>query len=153
MAEKVVDQFQELHLKSNDLVDQEYPEVFIEALCHKIEQLKQILAIRKEIKPGSFCFSCDIPKISDSDLDFPLKLIELIDELNIHYFFKRKPKNLYSLNWCSKYLMFSSFDNQKKENTVQFFWFKNKFGEICCPCFMCKFNIELVNEQNDNEQN
>ena len=152
MAEKVVDQFQELQV--DDLVDQEYvTAVFIEALCHKIGQLEQILAIRKEIKSGSFCFSCDIPKISENHLDFPLTLIELIDELNIYYFFKRKPKNLYSLNWCSKYLMFSSFDNQKKENTVQFFWFKNKFGEICCPCFMCKFNIELVNEQNDNEQN
>ena len=153
MAEKVVDQFQELQV--NDLVDQEVylTEVFIEALCHKIRQLEQILAIRKELKSGSFCFSCDIPKISENHLDFPLKLIELIDDLNIYYFFKRKPKNLYSLNWCSKYLMFSSFDNQKKENTVQFFWFKNKFGEICCPCFMCKFNIELVKEQNDNEQN
>ena len=152
MAEKVVDQFQELQV--NDLVDQEnLLAVFIEALCHKIGQLEQILAIRKEIKSGSFCFSCDIPKISENHLDFPLKLIELIDHLNIYYFFKKKPKNLYSLNWCSKYLMFSSFDNQKKENTVQFFWFKNKFGQICCPCFMCKFNIELVKEQNDNEQN
>ena len=137
MAEKVVNELRQLDLNNNNQVDDEYQfgKDFLQVLC------------QKEANKNLIIFSCDIPKIQTNDLSLPAKLIELIDDLNLQYFFKEKPKNLYSLNWCSKYLMFSYFDNQKQVNTIQFYWFKNKFGgSLGFPCFMCKFNIELCQE-------
>ena len=154
MAEKVVNEFKELDLNSNNQVDEEYlvAKVYLQVLCYKVGQLEQVLVTIKEIDKNLIIFSCEIPKIQTNDLSFPTKLIELIDNLNLQYFFKEKPKNLHSLNWCSKYLMFSYFDNQKQVNTLQFYWFKNKFGgSFGCPCFLCKFHIELC-QKDDSEQ-
>ena len=149
MAEKVVNELRQLDLNNNNQVDDEYQfgKDFLQVLCHKVGQLEQACITQKEANKNLIIFSCDIPKIQTNDLSLPTKLIELIDDLNLQYFFKEKPKNLYSLNWCSKYLMFSYFANQEQVNTIQFYWFKNKFGgSLGCPCFMWKFNIELCQE-------
>ena len=153
MAEKVVNELRQLDLNNNNQVDDEYQfgKDFLQVLCHKVGQLEQACVTLKEANKNLIIFSGDIPKIQTKDLSLPTKLTELIDDLNLQYFFKEKPKNLYSLNWCSKYLMFSYFDNQKQVNTIQFYWFKNKFGgSFVCPCFMCKFNIELC-QKDDSE--
>ena len=94
MAEKVVNEFKELDLNSNNQVDEEYlvAKVYLQVLCHKVGQLEQVLVTIKEIDKNLIIFSCEIPKIQTNHLSFPTKLIELIDNLNLQYFFKKNLK-------------------------------------------------------------
>ena len=103
MAEKVVNELRQLDLNNNNQVDDEYQfgKDFLQVLCHKVGQLEQACITQKEANKNLIIFSCDIPKIQTNDLSLPAKLIELIDDLNLQYFFKEKPKNLYSLNWTN----------------------------------------------------
>ena len=46
--------------------------------------------------------------------------------------------------------MFSQYCNERQVNLINFNWSKNKFEpDKICYCFMCKFNLQLVEEQKE----
>lgn len=127
-------------------------EDFLETLCHKVEQINQINILSAETTKHFINFSCEIPKIETCDVHIPNELIKLVHEVNLEFFFK-KETNLHLFNFCSKYFLFSHFDNTKKVNVINFNWSKNKFDESkICFCFMCKFNLELCEQQEEKKQ-
>ena len=139
MAEKVVSELKELNLGSNELDEElHFGKLFLQALCDKVGQFDQISIVASEGSRRLLFFSIEIPKIYSENLDFPNKVIKLIDDLTATYFFKEKSKNLSLLNWCAKYLLFSFFLNQRQVNVLQFYWFKNKNRGEICSCFICQ---------------
>ena len=130
---------------------------FLEALCHKVEQINQVKVISQNSTKNFIKFCCEIPKIDPLDClsatsSIPHQVIRAIDEVNIEFFFK-KETNLHVFNFCSKYFLFSQFDNTRQVNVLNFTWSKNKFDESkICFCFMCKFNLELSEEQKEKEK-
>lgn len=139
MAEKIVSELKELKLESNELDEElSFGKLFLQALCNKVGQLEQVSIVASEGSRRLLFFSIEIPKIYSDTLDFPNKVIRLIDDLTATSFFKEKPKNLSLLNWCAKCLLFSFFVNQKQVNNLQFYWFKNKNRGQICSCFICQ---------------
>ena len=127
-------------------------EDFLETLCHKVEQIHQVKTISRDSTKSFINFCCEIPKIDETDTQIPHQVIRAIDEVNLDFFFK-KETNLQVFNFCSKYMLFSQFDNKKQVNVLNFNWSKNKFDDSkICFCFMCKFNLEL-SEQQEREKN
>ena len=145
MAEKVAS---ELNLERDELDEElEFGKLFLQVLCNKVGQLEQVLIVSSEGSRKLLFFSIEIPKIYSDNLEFPNKVIKLIDDITATYFFKEKPKNLSLLNWCAKYMLFSFFVNQKQVNTLQFYWFKNKNRGEICPCFVCQTYCEENNSE------
>ena len=93
MAEKVVSELKELNLGSNEL-DEELPfgKLFLQALCDKVGQFDQISIVASEGSRRLLFFSIEIPKIYSENLDFPNKVIKLIDDLTATYFLRRNQK-------------------------------------------------------------
>ena len=120
---------------------------FLETLFHKIEQIDQAKVVSQSSSKNFINISCEIPKISPSDPKIANRLIETIDKVNLEFFFK-KQTNLHVFNFCSKYFMFSQFCSTRQINSISFNWSKNKFDENkICFCFMCKFHLDLAEEQ------
>ena len=150
MAEKVASELKDLNLEKNELDEElEFGKLFLQALCDKVGQFEQVSIVSCEGDRRLLCFSIEIPKIHSDNFEFPNKVIELIDDITVTYFFKEKPKKLSLLNWCSKYLLFSFVVNQKK--VLQFYWFKNSFRGEICPCFICKMYYEETNPEKEND--
>ena len=125
---------------------------FLEALCHKVEQINQVKVVSHDSTKTFINFCCEIPKIDSADTQIPHQVIRAIEEVNLDFFFK-KETNLHVFNFCSKYFLFSHFDNTKQANVLNFTWSKNKFDESkICFCFMCKFNLELSEQQEEKKQ-
>ena len=152
MVEKVASELKDLDLEGNQLDEElEFGKLFLQALCDKVGQFEQISILLSVGDRRLLFFSIEIPKIHSDNSEFPNKVIKLIDDITVTYFFKEKPKNLSLLNWCSKYLLFSFFVNQKQVNTLQFYWFKNSFRGEICPCFICKMYYEETNLEKEND--
>ena len=115
---------------------------FIDALTHKVDQIGKVVG--KDYCEDFINFGCEIPKIDPADTKIARQLISIIDETNLGFFFKRET-NLHVFNFCSKYFMFSQFCTERQVNLINFIWSKNKFEpDKICYCFMCKFNLELA---------
>ena len=128
-------------------IEQTLKEQFLEALSHKVEQIGQAKVVGRDFSDYFINFGCEIPKIDPADTRIAHQLVKGIDEVNLEVFFK-KPSKLHIFNFCSKYFMFSQFCNTRQVNLINFNWSKNKFDEKqICYCFMCKFNLELAEEQ------
>ena len=126
---------------------------FLESLCHKVEQINQVKILSQDSTKNFINFSCEIPKIEVNDTQIPHQVIRSVDEVNLEFFFK-KETNLHLFKFCSKYFLFSHFDNTKQANVLNFTWSKNKFDESkICFCFMCKFNLELCEQQLEKKNN
>lgn len=151
MTERIIDASRNLEIVSDlqnltiDVVSNEQlheetkaGESFLLILCDKVKQLKDVSIVGCEAQKLLLYFSIQIPKIYSHTLEFPNKVIKLIDDTVFIYFFKEKPKNLSSLNWCSKYLLHSFFRKEKQVNTLQFYWFKKRVRGEDCSCFICK---------------
>ena len=121
-------------------------EEFLETLSHKVEQIGAKV-VGRDFSDYFINFGCEIPKIDPADTEIPRKLIRTIDDVNLEYFFK-KPTKLHIFNLCSKYFMFSQFCSTRQVNLINFNWSKNIFDEKqICYCFVCKFNLELAEDQ------
>ena len=133
-------------------IEQTLKETFLEALSHKVEQISSAKVVSTNWSEHYINFGCEIPKINPSDTQIAHQVIKAIDDVNLEYFFKKKTK-LHIFNFCSKYFMFSQFCNTRQVNLINFNWSKNKFNEKqICYCFMCKFNLELAEDQEKAEQ-
>ena len=133
-------------------IEQILKEEFLEALSHKVEQISQTKVVSRDCSENYINFGCEIPKIDASDTQIAHQIIRAIDEVNLEYFFKKKTK-LHIFHFCSKYFMFSQFCNTRQVNLINFNWTKNKFDEKqICYCFMCKFNLELAEDQEKAKQ-
>ena len=133
-------------------IEETLKKTFLEALSHKVEQISSAKVVSTNWSEHYIGFSCEIPKINLSDTQTAHQVIKAIDEVNLEYFFKKKTK-LHIFNFCSKYFMFSQFCNSRQVNLINFNWSKNKFNEKqICYCFMCKFNLELAEDQEKAEQ-
>ena len=120
---------------------------FIDSLTHKVEQIGKIVG--KDYCENYINFGCEIPKIDPADTKIARQLINIIDETNLDFFFKRET-NLHIFKFCSKYFMFSQYCNERQFNLINYNWSKNKFEpEKICYCFMCKFNLQLAEEQKE----
>ena len=138
--------------KIAEKTEQTLKETFLEALSHKVEQISQAKVVSRDCSEHFINFSCEIPKIKPADTRIAHQLIQVIDEVNLEYFFKKKTK-LHIFQFCSKYFMFSQFCNTRQVNLINFNWSKNKFNEKqICYCFMCKFNLELAEDQEKAKQ-
>ena len=125
-------------------------EEFLETLSHKVEQIGAKV-VGRDFSDYFINFGCEIPKIDPADTTIARKLINTIDEVNLEYFFKKQTK-LHVFNLCSKYFMFSQFCNTRQVNLINFNWSKNIFDENqICYCFVCKHNLELVEDQRKND--
>lgn len=125
---------------------------FLETLCHKVEQISKAKVVSYDFNKTFITFNCEIPKIYSIDTQTAHQVIRTIDAVNLDFFFK-KETNLHLFNFCSKYFLFSHFDNTKQANVLNFTWSKNKFDESkICFCFMCKFNLELSEQQEEKKQ-
>ena len=128
-------------------IEQTLKEEFLETLSHKVEQIGQTKVVGRDFSDQFINFGCEIPKIDPADTRIPRQLIRTIDDVNLEYFFK-KPTKLHIFNFCSKYFMFSQFCNTRQVNLINFNRSKNKFDhKQICYCFMCKFNLELAEDQ------
>ena len=120
---------------------------FIDSLTHKVEQIGKVVG--KDYCEDYINFGCEIPKFDPADTKIARQLINIIDETNLDFFFKRET-NLHIFKFCSKYFMFSQYCNERQVNLINFNWSKNKFEpEKICYCFMCKFNLQLAEEQKE----
>lgn len=120
---------------------------FIDSLTHKVEQIVEVVG--KDHCEDFINFGCEIPKIDPAGTKIARQLINIIDETNLDFFFKRET-NLHIFKFCSKYFMFSQFCSTRQVNLINFNWSKNKFNEKqICYCFMCKFNLQLAEEQKE----
>ena len=120
---------------------------FIDSLTHKVEQIGKIVG--KDYCENYINFGCEIPKIDPADTKIARQLINTIDETNLDFFFKRET-NLHIFKFCSKYFMFSQYCHKRQVNLINFNWSKNKFEpNKICYCFMCKFNLQLAEEQKE----
>ena len=127
-------------------IERTLKEEFLEALSHKVEQI-QAKVVGRDFSDQFINFGCEIPKIDPADTEIPRQLIRGVDDVNLEFFFKKTTK-LHIFNFCSKYFMFSQFCNTRQVNLINFNWSKNKFDENqICYCFMCKFNLELAEDQ------
>ena len=127
-------------------IEKTLKEEFLETLSHKVEQIGATV-VGRDFSDYFINFGCEIPKIDPADTTIARKLIDTIDNVNLEYFFK-KPTKLHIFNLCSKYFMFSQFCNTRQVNLINFNWSKNKFDEKqICYCFVCKFNLELAEDQ------
>ena len=121
---------------------------FIDSLTHKVEQIGEVVG--QDHCENFINFGCEIPKIDPADTKIARQLINIIDEINLDFFFKREPPNLHMFKFCSKYFMFSQYCDKRQVNLINFNWSKNKFEpNQICYCFMCKFNLQLVEEQRE----
>ena len=133
-------------------IEQTLLQEFLEALCHKVEQISQVKVVSRDLTKSFINFCCEIPKIDPADTQGPHQVIRAIDEVNLDFFFK-KQTNLHVFNFCSKYFLFSQFCSTRQVNVLNFNWSKNKFDKSkICFCFMCKFNLELSEEQEEKEK-
>lgn len=122
-------------------------EEFLEALCHKVEQIHQVKVVAYDSTENFINFCCEIPKIDPNDTKTPHQVIKAIDDVSLRFFFK-KETNLHLFNFCSKYFLFPQYCSKRNVNVLNFNWSKNKFDEDkTCFCFMCKFHFELSEEQ------
>ena len=122
-------------------------EDFLNSLTHKVEQIGEVVG--KDHCEDFINFGCEIPKIDPADTKIARQLINIIDETNLDFFFKRET-NLHIFKFCSKYFMFSQYCHQRQVNLINFNWSKNKFEpNKICYCFMCKFNLQLAEEQKE----
>ena len=120
---------------------------FIDSLTHKVEQIGKVVG--KDHCEDFINFGCEIPKIDPADTKIARQLINIIDQTNLDFFFKRET-NLHIFKFCSKYFMFSQYCDKRQVNLINFNWSKNKFEpNQICYCFMCKFNLQLVEEQKE----
>ena len=120
---------------------------FIDSLTHKVEQIVEVVG--KDHCEDFINFGCEIPKIDPADTKIARQLINIIDETNLDFFFKRET-NLHIFKFCSKYFMFSQYCDKRQVNLINFNWSKNKFEpDKICYCFMCKFNLQLAEEQKE----
>ena len=127
-------------------IEKTLKEEFLETLSHKVEQIGGKV-VGRDFSDYSINFGCEIPKIDPADTTIARNLIDTIDNVNLEYFFK-KPTKLHIFNLCSKYFMFSQFCSTRQVNLINFNWSKNKFDEKqICYCFVCKFNLELAEDQ------
>ena len=118
---------------------------FIDSLTHKVEQIGKVVG--KDHCEDFINFGCEIPKIDPADTKIARQLINIIDETNLDFFFKRET-NLHIFKFCSKYFMFSQYCDKRQVNLINFNWSKNKFEpNQICYCFMCKFNLQLAENQ------
>ena len=118
---------------------------FIDLLTHKVEQIGKVVG--RDYSEDFINFGCEIPKINPADTQIARQLIKTIDEINLEFFFK-KETNLHIFKFCSQYFMFSQFCNTRQVNLINFNWSKNKFEpDKICYCFMCKFNLQLAEDQ------
>ena len=133
-------------------IEQVLNENFLEALTHKVEQISGAKVVGKDFSEQFINFGCEIPKIDPADTEIPRLLLRAIDAVNLEFFFKKETK-LHIFNFCSKYFMFSQFCNIRQVNLINLNWSKNKFDpKQICYCFMCKFNLELAEDQLKKEQ-
>ena len=63
---------------------------FLEALCHKVEQINQVKVVSQDSTKTFINFCCEIPKIDPADTQIPHQVIQAIDEVNLDFFLKRK---------------------------------------------------------------
>ena len=118
---------------------------FIDSLTHKVEQIGEVVG--QDHCENFINFGCEIPKIDPADTKIARQLINIIDQTNLDFFFKRET-NLHIFKFCSKYFMFSQYCDKRQVNLINFNWSKNKFEpNKICYCFMCKFNLELAEDQ------
>ena len=133
-------------------IEQTLKQDFLDALSYKVEQISQAKVVGRDYSEHFINFGCEIPKINSADTQIANQLIKGIEEVNLEYFFK-KPTKLHIFNFCSKYFMFSQFCNTRQVNLINFNWSKNKFDDKqICYCFMCKFNLELAEDQEKAKQ-
>ena len=122
-------------------------QAFLDSLTHKVEQIGKIVG--KDYCENYINFGCEIPKIDPADTKIARQLIHIIDKTNLDFFFQ-KETNLHIFKFCSKYFMFSQYCDKRQVNLINFNWSKNKFEpDKICYCFMCKFNLQLVEEQRE----
>ena len=128
-------------------------EEFLETLCHKVEQIHPLVKVVNYDSSENFInFCCEIPKIDPNDTQIPHQLIKTIDNISLKFFFK-KETNLRLFNFCSKYFLFSQYCLQRNVNNLFFNWSTNRFHQNkICFCFMCKFHLELSEEQEKQKQ-
>ena len=127
-------------------------EEFLETLCHKVEQIHQVKVVSSDSTKNFINFCCEIPKIDPNDTQIPNQVIKAIDDVSLRFFFK-KETNLRLFNFCSKYFLFPQYCSKRNVNNLFFNWSKNKFDEgKTCFCFMCKFHLELSEEQEKQKQ-
>ena len=133
-------------------IEKTLKETFLEALSHKVKQISSAKVVSSNCSEHYINFGCEIPKIIATDTQIAHQVIQAINDVNLEYFFKKETR-LHIFNFCSQYFMFSQFCNTRQVNLLNFNWSKNKFDENkICYCFMCKFNLELAEDQEKAKQ-